>query len=105
MIVQQKLELVHIHVSERGSFLRKAMILKLAKKRNCKVILHHHGAEFEEFYQESSPKMQKFISDILGQADMNIVLSKRLVPMIENINPNAKIKVLYNAVRTSENNY
>ena len=105
VIARQKLKLVHIHVSERGSFLRKAMILKIAKKRNCKVILHHHGAEFEEFYQESSPKMQKFISDILEQADMNIVLSKRLVPMIENINPKAKIKVLYNAVRTSENNY
>ena len=100
----QNIRIVHIHVSERGSFIRKAIVLKLAKRRNCKVILHHHGAEFEQYYSESGAKQKKFISEILKEADLNIVLSKRLVPMIKKISPEAKVEVLYNSVKLSESN-
>ena len=48
MIRYQNIRIVHIHVSERGSFIRKAIVLNLAKRRNCKVILLHHGAECEQ---------------------------------------------------------
>ena len=102
MIRYQNIRIVHIHVSERGSFIRKAIVLKLAKRRNCKVILHHHGAEFEQYYSESGAKQKKFISEILKEADLNIVLSKRLVPMIKKISPEAKVEVLYNSVKLSE---
>lgn len=104
VIKLQNIKLVHIHVSERGSFLRKSRILKLAQKRGCKVILHHHGAEFEQYYQNSSAKQKAFIADVLKRADLNLVLSKRLVPMIQKISPQAKIEVLYNAVKTMDKN-
>lgn len=97
-------DIVHIHVSERGSFTRKAMVLRLAKRKHCKVILHHHGAEFLDFYQQSSRAKKKKISSILGEADWNLVLSRRLVPIYKEISPEAQIQCLYNTVRTPEKN-
>lgn len=96
--------IVHIHVSERGSFTRKSIILHLAKRKQCKVILHHHGAEFLDFYHQSSDGKQKRIRRVLGEADLNLVLSHRLVPIYREISPDAQIECLYNTVRTPEKN-
>ena len=97
-------DIVHIHVSERGSFTRKAMILGMARRKHCKVILHHHGAEFLDFYQESSEKKKRNISRVLAQADLNLVLSRRLIPIYGEISPEARVECLYNAVKTPEEN-
>lgn len=104
VIRQQKVRLLHIHVSERGSFVRKAIVLRMAKKRGCKVILHHHGAELEKDYLQSSARKQKFIADTLEEADLNIVLSKTLVPQLKKMSLNAAVKVLYNSVKSCEEN-
>lgn len=99
-------DLVHIHVSERGSFTRKSLILRMARRKGCKVILHHHGAEFLDFYQDSSGAKKLRISRILGEADLNLVLSRRLVPIYREISPDARVACLYNVVRTPvENQY
>lgn len=100
----QSFELVHIHVSERGSFTRKAIVLRMARRRGCRVILHHHGAEFLDFYQLSSDKKKAWISRILGEADLNLVLSRRLVPIYRELSPTARVACLYNVVRTPKEN-
>lgn len=97
-------EIVHIHVSERGSFTRKATVLHMAKRKGCKVILHHHGAEFLDFYRISSEKKKKWISRILGEADLNLVLSRRLIPIYRELSPAAQVECLYNVVRTPKEN-
>lgn len=97
-------DVVHIHVSERGSFTRKSIVLRMAKRKHCKVILHHHGAEFLDFYQQSSAGKKKRIRRILAEADLNLVLSRRLVPIYQEISPDAQIECLYNTVRTPEEN-
>ena len=66
--------------------------------------MHHHAAEFEEFYASSSSKKKKYIDETLRITDLNIVLSKRLVTMITNKAPKAKVVVLYNAVNTYDKN-
>lgn len=100
----KKIDIVHLHVSERGSIYRKIIIANICKKMNVKVIFHHHGAEFEEFYWSLNIKKQEYINKILEKIDLNIVLSKGLVSNIVNKAPNANIKVLYNAVETYESN-
>lgn len=97
-------DIVHIHVSERGSFTRKSIILRLAKRKHCKVILHHHGAEFLDFYHGSNNRRKKEIRRILSEADLNLVLSRRLVPIYKEISPDAQIECLYNTVRTPREN-
>ncbi|MGL5693422.1 MAG: hypothetical protein ACRCXA_05040, partial [Peptostreptococcaceae bacterium] len=46
-IIRENIDLLHIHMSYKGSFYRKYMIFKLGKYFNKRVIIHLHGSEFE----------------------------------------------------------
>lgn len=100
----RKIDIAHLHVAERGSFYRKAFILQTLKHFDIKVILHHHGAEFDLFYNSLSDKRKQYVNKVLQEADLNIVLSKSLVQMIKDKSPNAKVEVLYNAVDVPQTN-
>ena len=100
----RKIDIAHLHVAERGSFYRKAFILQTLKRFGVKVILHHHGAEFDLFYNGLSGKRKEYVNKILRMADLNIVLSQRLVQMIKGKSPKAKVEVLYNAVNVPQTN-
>lgn len=98
--------IAHLHVSERGSFWRKAFLTKTLKAMGIKVILHHHGSCFEEFYAACSDNRKKYINKILKLADLNIVLGQHLVKAVKEKAPEARVAILYNAVRTyAENPY
>ena len=103
-ILTRHIDIAHLHMAERGSFYRKAFLVRTLNFFGIKTILHHHGAEFEPFYESLSDKQKKYVSDILEKADLNIVLSRRLVSMIADKAPAAKIEVLYNAVPVYEHN-
>ena len=92
------ISLVHLHVSERGSVYRKAAILKLAKCFGKKVILHHHGADFEVFYQGLSAKDREYVVRFLEAADRNLVLSEKVKENFIRKAPDAKYAVMHNAV-------
>lgn len=97
-------KIAHLHTAERGSFWRKAFLMKFFHRHDIKVVMHHHAAEFEDFYSKCSDKQRKKIKDVFEEADLNIVLSERLVPMIKGKAPQANVKVLYNAVNTYSHN-
>ncbi len=106
LLLTKEYKIVHLHTAERGSFWRKALIAKLSHKMGAKVVMHHHAAEFEDFYEKCSAKQRTSINKTLEMVDLNIVLSNRLIPMIENKAPKAKVVFLYNAVNTFfSNNY
>lgn len=104
MIPFYHFEIAHLHTAERGSFFRKAILVRTLKKFGIKTVMHHHAAEFEQFYASLSERGKKYVNDTLKLADINIVLSKNLVSMITEKVPNAKVKVLYNAVKTYDEN-
>lgn len=97
-------KIAHLHTAERGSFWRKRLLMKTYHMFGIKVIMHHHAAEFEEFYDKCSDAQKKKVQNTLAEADMNIVLSERLVPMIKDKQPRARVEVLYNAVNTFDKN-
>ena len=102
MSIFGKYDLAYLHMAERGSVYRKGIIERTAKLFRKKVIIHHHSAEFDLFYNSISGSKKKFVDKTLEIADLNIVLSENLVSMITNKVPNAKVDVLYNSVRTYE---
>ena len=71
-----KTDIVHLHVAERGSFYRKSIIMFGCKLAGVKTILHHHGAEFIEFYDQARGLKQKWIQRTIGEADLNLVLGE-----------------------------
>ena len=97
-------KIAHLHTAERGSFWRKKFLMDFYHKHGIKVVMHHHAAEFEDFYEKCTEAQKLKVKKALADADVNIVLSKRLVPMIKEKQPKARVEVLYNAVNTYENN-
>lgn len=97
-------DIAHLHVAERGSFWRKRFLMRFFHRHGIKVVLHHHGAEFEDFFANCNENQKRKIIETLNEADVNIVLSERLISMIKSKAPLSKVEVLYNAVKTYPNN-
>ena len=99
-----KVDLVHLHVSERGSVYRKAALLKLAKTFGKPVILHHHGADFDPFFRALPEKDKAFVIRFLEAADTNVVLSELIRQEFLERAPGADYTVLHNSVPVPKNN-
>lgn len=97
-LVKNDFDIAHVHMSYKGSFFRKYIIVKLSKLFNIKVILHLHGSEFEVFYNNSSKSTKKMIKDIFETSNFVIVLGKRWARVIKEIAPNSNIRIFNNAV-------
>ncbi|MGR5450245.1 glycosyltransferase family 4 protein [Vibrio sp. PNB22_2_2] len=98
--------IIHIHMASRGSYKRKSVIIRLAKLFRAKTILHLHGAEFQEFYNnECSFKKQAHIRKTFDLADAVIVLSTQWHSWMKTIvSDPSKVHVVYNAVETLDLN-
>ena len=99
-----KVDLVHLHVSERGSVYRKAAVAKLAKRFGKPVILHHHGADFDPFFQALPEKDKANVIKFLESADTNLVLSDLIRKEFLERAPKANYTVLHNTVPVPETN-
>lgn len=99
-----KIDIAYFHTAERGSFYRKSILVRTLRRFGIKTVMHHHAAEFEEFYNGLSLKKKIYVNKTLEYADLNIVLSNRLTTMITDRAPKATVKVLYNAVKTYKEN-
>ncbi|MBQ4834140.1 glycosyltransferase family 4 protein [Pseudoalteromonas sp. MMG010] len=99
-LVLSHVGIAHIHMSSRGSYKRKALLVKLLRLFKVKIILHLHGAEFKEFYHDESEKKQQIkIAKIFNQVDRVIVLSSQWLQWVSTIiDDSSKIRVIYNSV-------
>jgi len=91
--------LVHLHISQYGSFFRKALLAWMAKAFCVPVVLHIHGSKFHNFFAESSKTSQFIIRSTLESADAVLALGDVWADRLRAIAPLAKITVLPNAVR------
>lgn len=97
-------EIVHIHMSSRGSFYRKSLFVMKAYNMNKKIIIHIHGSEFQKFYHEESNSIQKkYIKRILNKSNKVIALSDEWKTILSEIVENNKIEVLYNSIEVKSN--
>lgn len=91
--------LVHVQLASRASFWRKSVVCGLARLAHRPYLLHVHGAEFAQFYeQESSPAVQRIIRRVFAGAALVIALSEEWRARLLRICPQARIEVVNNAV-------
>lgn len=91
--------IIHIHMSSRGSFYRKSLFILKAYKMNKKIILHIHGSEFQKFYQEEcNDLLKKYVKNIFSKCNKVIALSDEWKLILSEIVDINKIEVLYNAI-------
>ncbi len=75
-LLSNRVDLVHLHVAEKGSVFRKILLLLLAKAFRKPVIMHTHGCEFHTFHDGLSSWLRYAVDAALQQADRFIVLSE-----------------------------
>ncbi len=98
-ILRRDVDVIHIHFSERGSTLRKSILVFIASLFRQSIILHAHGATYQEFYA-GLPSFVKGILVTLFRKCRIIVLSKSWQDFYTHklSLDNSRVSVLYNPV-------
>lgn len=97
-----KSDCVHMHMSERGSCIRKYICFKFAYKMKKKIIIHMHGAEFKEYYSGCGEKVQNKILNMLLKADYVITLGDNWKNYVLTLSSDINTIILKNTVPKSD---
>lgn len=101
-LIKNDFDISHIHMSYKGSFFRKYLIVKLNRLFKKKAILHLHGSEFEMFYNNSNINVKRMIKSTLESVDCVIVLGENWRSVVSKITSKANIEVFNNAVNVPD---
>jgi len=93
---------VHINVSERLSFFRKACFVGVSNIFNVPCVLHHHGAEVISFYENASSLSRFLVRYSVDHSSLNLVLGTKWECFLKSICRNCNVEVLHNAVPIHE---
>jgi glycosyltransferase involved in cell wall biosynthesis len=87
-------DLVHVHLSERGSFVREGALLMLARQRGLPTVVTIHGASFLPFAR-SRPRLA---AGVLRHADLITCLDPDVAEMARTMARDARVEVVPNPV-------
>lgn len=91
-------DVVHVHLSERGSFLREGMLVGLAAARHRPVVVTLHGAELADFARDRP----SLVRTVLRRADVVLALSEATAAVARDLLPDRTVQVLPNPVVVPE---
>lgn len=75
IFIKKNYDIFHIHSASYGSFFRKKRYIDYLKKRNKKIIIHIHGAEFLVFFNKLSKNNKEKVIQTLKKTDVVVALS------------------------------
>ncbi|MDR1797398.1 MAG: glycosyltransferase [Clostridiales Family XIII bacterium] len=105
ILLTKKIDLVHIHSASRGSFVRKGLALRIAKRFGKPVVFHLHGAQFEAYYDAAPPREKRRIEETLARADRVLCLGSAWEKLLrEKVGVAEGVEVLHNAVAVPPEN-
>lgn len=96
-IFRNKVDIIHVHMSYKGSFYRKKYIINLFFKLGVPIVLHMHGSKFKKFYNNSSVRKKNEISYTLNKVSMLLALGEEWKEFYSSIT-SAKVISFNNAV-------
>jgi glycosyltransferase involved in cell wall biosynthesis len=95
----QRPAIVHVHSASHASFVRKSLLLLIARAAGCQTIFHLHGGGFRDFATaESGPLMRRWIRHTLERSSLVIALSEGWAGFLRGFAPRARVAVLPNSV-------
>nr|WP_308632887.1 glycosyltransferase family 4 protein [Massilia norwichensis] len=90
---------VHVHAASRASFVRKSIVLLIARLAGCKTIFHLHGGGFRQFATvEAGALMRRWIRHTLEASSVVITLSSGWAGFVRGFAPKARVAVMPNSV-------
>ena len=97
--LQHRPAIVHAHASTGASFVRKSLVLLVARASGCKTIVHLHGGTFRQYALErSGVLMRRWIRHTLERSSLVIALTDSWAAFVRGFAPRARVAVLPNAV-------
>lgn len=97
-VLGRRPDLVHIHMSAAGSFVRKAALARLAYALRVPVVLHVHSGRFHLFHDRAPAPLRRFIRSTLERAHLVIALGDLMHARLSAIAPAARLVSLPNPV-------
>jgi glycosyltransferase involved in cell wall biosynthesis len=96
--------IVHAHVSSKGSFWRKALLLWIARRFRVPTIFHLHSGGFSGFADHGfgGPILKTAIRITLEASTTVVVLSERWANWVRDFAPRSHVRVVGNPVRIPE---
>jgi glycosyltransferase involved in cell wall biosynthesis len=96
----RRIAVLHLHMAEYGSVLRKGILVYLSKALGIPVVIHMHGAKFTTMWETASPRKKSFMLAIFRHSDAIIVLGEFWRKYLQDHlhQPDAKIRVVPNGV-------
>lgn len=98
-MIMPSYDIIHLHISARGSYKRKSIMARMAHKAGKYVILHDHDGEFKKAFEEGGDSYRRDVRKTFGLADRVVVLSEEWLDYFaENVCDLDKIEVVHNGV-------
>jgi glycosyltransferase involved in cell wall biosynthesis len=99
LALRHRVGLVYVPISQgRWGYARDAVLIVIARVLGKRIVVHFHGANFQEFYRSSSAFERSVIRRTLGWADSAIVLTPGLTGAFDGLVAPDRVRVLENAV-------
>ncbi len=94
-------DVVHVNASYDSSILRKSFFIGAAYRRNRKIVLHQHGGDFVNYYENQiSEKRRQYLRSVLDMADVMLVLTQTWKDFFSTLTDEGKIEVFPNSIVT-----
>jgi glycosyltransferase involved in cell wall biosynthesis len=91
-------QIAHIHLSERGSFLREGALVALARMRGVVTVVTIHGADFMPFAQ----RLPRLAHAVLCRADLITCMNQEVLTFVRANVPNVRCEIVPNPVVIEE---
>ena len=102
-MIMPSYDIIHLHISARGSYKRKSIMARMAHKAGKYVILHDHDGEFKKAFEEGGDSYRRDVRKTFSIADRVVVLSEEWRDYFsENVCDLKKIIVVHNGVKVPD---
>lgn len=88
-------DVIVVHLSQRGSFVREGLLLRIARQRGFATIAHIHGSEFVSYAHANPSKVRS----VLANAHLIMALADATVDTVRDLIPSADVRLIPNAVQ------
>jgi len=87
-------DVAHVHLSEKGSFVREGALVALARRRGAVAVASIHGGEFVGF----AGRHRRLVAAVLGRADLVTCLAGETLGCVREVVPGVRSEVVPNPV-------
>lgn len=101
-LLLKKPDVVHMHMSFKGSFYRKYTVQRLCNLFKVPVVVHLHGSQFDKWYETANDKLKYKICKMMREASVFVVLGEKWLKCVTAIEPKVNAQIVYNAVKVPE---